>query len=313
MNIRHYRFLLADRGTLKKLIASSSPSNVIGRMSLEHRLRKVEAELEEYKGYSPRSINTTLTFTGNPVVGNHGINADFGSNAVKAFANAVAQVGASQQSPLSPRGPVPNSEEYQLLITGITGGSFGFHLEDASQKPTLMEETAPIETAIQQVKEILKASVGTDEQLADAIAETDQRALKAVSSFLNTVADSEAVCNLEFKGDIFKFRNTEQVRKSQKRLSQDNIQENEDTFTGEFIGFLPTTRQAEFHISESHEEPKNENAQIKHIIGKVNPEVVNDINITQILREKVSVNIHTRRVGSGKPRHTITNCKLIIN
>lgn len=308
MNIHEYHFLLSEQATLLKLINQTSQSDVIGRMSLESRLHEIEKQLETYEGFSPRLIDAKLTFGGSPVVGSRGIQVDFGSEAVKAFADAVGLVGASRHGPLSPTGRVSHRDDYRLIITGTALGSFGFQIEDAAQQPTFQGEASPIEMAIAHVKGILEASIGTDEELADAIAETDSRALEGVRQFLRTVAGSDAVCALEFGGDVFRFRNVAQVRRSENRLSQENIQEDDVTLIGKFQGFLPNRRQAEFLVSASDAEFLSDS--IGSVIsGRVDPEVDEIIAINDFLNQNIKIYVHTRRVGTGRPRFLIKNCE----
>ncbi len=306
MNIHEHRFLLSERATLKKLISQADESDVIARMSFEARLQDVEEQLEAYEGLSSRLVNASLTFRGSPVVGSRGIDAAFGPDAVKSFANAVTLVGASDHAPLSPTGRVPHGEDYRLIITNTARGSFGFQVEEASQQPALEGQSTPVETAIARVKGILEASVGTDEELAEAIADTNQRALGGIRNFLKTVADSEAVCALAFQDDVFQFTNVTQVRRSENRLSEDNIKEDDVTLIGYFVGFLPNSRRAEFHIEEADVDFLKE-AIGTVISGKVELEVddvIGDIN--EILKQEVRIDAHTRRVGDGRPRYVIT-------
>lgn len=309
MNIHQYRFLLSQQATLNNLLSQTEQSDVIGRMSLEARLQDVEEQLEAYDGFSPRLVNASLTFRGSPVVGSRGIDAAFGPDAVKSFANAVTLVGASDHAPLSPTGRVPHCEDYRLIITNTARGSFGFQVEEASQQPALEGHSTPVEMAISRVKGILEASVGTDEELAEAIAETDQRALGGIRNFLKTVADNGAVCALAFHDDVFRFVDAAQVRRSENRLSEDNIKEDDVTLTGYFEGFLPNSRRAEFHIAETDADFLTE-AVGTVISGKVESEVddvVGDIN--EILKQDVRIDAHTRRVGAGRPRYVITYCE----
>ena len=309
MNIHEYRFLLSEIATLNKLIDQSDQSDVIGRMSLEARLREVQEQLEAYEGFSPRLVNASLTFRGNPVVGSRGIDAAFGPDAVKSFANAVTLVGASDHAPLSSTGRVPHREDYRLIITNTARGSFGFQVEEASQQPALAGQSTPVETAIARVKGILEASVGTDEELAEAIADTNQRALGGIRNFLKTVADSGAVCALTFQDDVFQFTNVAQVRRSENRLSEDNIKEDDVTLVGYFEGFLPNSLRAEFHITGTDADFLTEAAGTV-ISGKVETEVVDVIgDINEILKQEVKIDAHTRRVGDGRPRYVITYCE----
>ena len=300
MNKHDHRFLLSERGALNKLISQTSPGNVIGRMSLEHRLKKVEAELEAYEGLSSRIVDARLTFSGTPVFGSRGIEADFAGEVVKKFADAVACFGASLDRVLSAKGPIPNRKRYDLLITGTAPGSFGFEVEDASQQMVSTEEFPAVERAIERVKGVLEASVGTDEHLANTIAGTDRRALRSLRIFLKAVADAEAVCALTFQGDEFRFRDTDQVRRSAERLSED-IQEYNRWLIGRFRGFLPRERDAEFVISEEFWSEMDRST----ITARVDPAVDDAVDINRILNEDVRIGIHAWQVGSRQSRYVI--------
>ena len=309
MNIHNYRFLLSERGTLKRLINGSPPSDMIGRVSLQYRLKQVEEELAAYEGYSPRLVNARLTFRGKPVVGNRGMNANFAADTVDAFAQSVARIGASWRAPLPATGRIPDSAEFQLLVTGTATGSFGFQLEDAAQQPALEGQHTPVELAIGKVKEILEASIKTDEELSETIADTDRRALQSIRRFLKRMADNDAVCALEFQGDEFRFRDVAQVKRSENRLSDDNIREDDVVLGGYFEGFLPKSRRAEFFLAATDADFLREVVETI-ISGRVLPGVDETVNINGILNQDVTVNARVRRVGEGRPRYVITDCGL---
>ena len=252
-------------------------------------------------------VDARLTFQGQPVIGSRAIHADFGSAAIGAFAEAVTRIGASQRSPLASTGPIRDRDDYRVLITGIASGSFGFQIEDASQQPALAGESTPVEHAIERVKEILEASVGTDEDLSEAIAETDRRALDAVQDFLKTVADNSATCALEFKGEEFRFRDAEQIHRSESRLGKDYVLEQDVEFTGQFHGFLPKSRRAEFSIDATDVSFLQEFVGTVST-GRVEPIVDDSLDINAILNLDVRIRARTRRVGEGRPRYAITSC-----
>ena len=305
MNIHEYRFLLSEQGTLERLISRTSPGNVIGRMSLGSRLRQVKAELEAYEGFSPHQVNARLTFRGRPVVSNRGIFADFGTEAVNGFAEAVTRIGAGWNSPLPASGRIPNSAEYRLLITGTATGSFGFQVEDASQQPILIGESSPVELAIDRFKGILDASTKTDDELVEAIADTDRRALDAVRDFLKLMADNRATCALEFQGSEFRFTDVAQVRRSERRLSNDNILEEDVTLEGQFQGFLPHSRRAEFLIAQTDADFLA-GAVGTVVSGRVEAAVGDTANINEILNQDVTITARVKRVGQGRPRYVVT-------
>ena len=274
MNLREYRHLQAERNTLARFLAELPEESVIERMSLEARKEKIEQMLASWTPPPREPARTCLTFRGKPVVDAHGISADFGANAVKAFTDAVAAIGASQRTRLKASGPLPNREDYQLLITDTALGSFGFELEEVPHYGS-SREVSPVESALKQTMSILKATVGTGETGGGAIAGTSPRALKLLRAFLKKLADQGAVCALEFEDEVFRFSDVGQVRRSERRLSRDDIgkeergtvfrvygvsrsrqiesrlsqediNEEEQEISGQFQGVLPTRRTFEF-------------------------------------------------------------------
>ena len=295
MNIQEHRELLAEKATLENLLKQLPESSVIEHMSLEAREREVEELLASQQAPAREPVRVRLTFRGKPIVGSHGMFAEFGAKAVNAFADAVAAIGASQTTALGARGTIPNREHYQLLITGTALGSFGFELEEAPKDEMLFPEMSLVESAIAEAKAIMEASLGTDNQLTDAISETAPRAIEALRSFLKTMLDQEAVCGLEFQDDVFCFADVEQVRRSEGRLSQDNIHEEDTELTGRFQGVLPHRRTFEFQISDTEE----------FITGKVGPGIDYAGGINHILEKTLKITVHTKRAGEGRPRYVL--------
>ena len=317
MNVHDYRFLLSERATLNELIAETGPEEVIVRSGFEHRLHEVEAELEAYEGLSSRVVDARLTFRGAPVAGSRGMSADFSSAALKDFNKSIQSIAASrqQEKSLSPKRKNSGRSNYELMVTGTAKGSFGFVLEQSSQEMALNGESTPVAEAIEQLKMIFKASVGTDEELEKAVENVDQRALKSVADFLSNVAKKNAVCALEFRGEIFRFQDTAQVQRSAVRLNQDNIKEDDVRLRGQFQGFLPTSRQAEILIQWADSDFLTES--VRTVIKcRVKPAPKDALSgylpdINDILHRDVRVDARTRRVGSGRPSFTLTHWELM--
>ena len=305
MNAHDYRFLLAERSNLTNLIADISELDIISRMSLQARLQEVEAQLGSFEGMSPRIRSARLTFRGQPVLGRRGILMDFGTEAAQAFATAVTVTGSSLMSTLAPTGKVPHAQDFRLAITGIAYGSFGFEIEEASPQMAFDETLTPVEVAIDRVKNILAASLGSDEELSDAISETDRRALSAVQNFLKTVADGGAAFTLSRGGEAFEFRDANQVRRSENRLSNDNIREEDSTISARFLGYFPHRPRAQFLIIGTDTDSLSD--LVGDIVsGPVEQTVAEDVNINGMLNRDVWINVHTRRVGSSRPRFRVT-------
>jgi hypothetical protein len=296
MNFKEYQFLRAELGELERMLADLPASHVIERMSLEARKQDVEEELASQPAPTRQPVRAHLTFRGRPVVGSHGVFAEFGAAAVAAFSEAVAAVGASQSKPLGSRGVLPARDDHRLLITGTAQGSFGFQLEEAAVEDlALFPKESPLEDAIAQTKAILQASLGTNDELSEALSETDPRALDAIRKFLEVMAKNDAMCALAFKDAVFRFADLGQVRQSLTRLEQGNIHEKEEQLAGAFVGVLPHRRNFEFRLADTSEV----------ISGKVGTAIADAAAINQMLGRPVTIKVRSRRVGDGRPRYVL--------
>lgn len=300
MNLHEYQHLKAECAELNKLLAQIPETDVIDRKSLLARKNAVEIELANADNmlFAREPIRAKLTFKGKPVVGSHGIFAEFGAKIVDNFANTVAAFAASLHGQLGTTGAIPDREKYQLLITGTALGSFGFELEEHTQnvQPDLLPSNAvsSVEHAIEKVLVLMKGTLDTDDVLADLATETDPRAVAALKCFLQLMADQGAFCALETRDKIFHFKDADQVRRSAQRLSIDNIKENEEKYVGAFLGILPMKRTFEFRTTES-----------EVISGKIDSVIEDAGQINHILEKTVEINVHVTRVGEGRPRYVL--------
>ncbi|MBF0345639.1 MAG: hypothetical protein HQL06_15605 [Nitrospirae bacterium] len=299
MIIQEFHQLHAEIATLDNLLKQLPEVNVIERMGLEMRKKGMEDLLASQPAPPREPTRVLLTFRGKPIVGSHGILAEFGAKAINAFADAVTAIGASQTLPLGTRGAIPNREEFKLLITGTALGSFGFELEEAPKDPRLFPEMSLVEPAIRQTMRIMKASLGSDEELTDTIADADPRAVQALRTFLKTMVDQEAVCTLDLKGEIFSFADVDQVSRSEGRLSQENIHEEEKTLSGHFLGVLPNHRTFEFLVEENGEV----------IFGKISNNIEEASQINDIIKKPVTITVHTKRAGKSRPNYALLDYK----
>jgi len=295
MNTDQRNFLLAERETVKRMLAKTPATALLTRMSDEARLRNIEAELAALPAAGRSPARARLTFNGLPVIGSHGIFADFGMKAVSSFTDAVATVAASLSAPLAAMGPIPNRDQNQLLITNTAVGSFGFELEEYRAQELLDDESA-VAVALDRTQSLLQATLGQDDELADIASETDPRALDKVRGFLRVLADNEAICTLQYGDKAMRFADPGQVRRSLDRLAADNLRESQEMLEGEFVGVLPVARSFEFKLSGSDE--------IVH--GKISPKVGDVEMLNDHLHQRVRVEAMRTQVGNGRPRFLLT-------
>ncbi len=290
-----YLSVASEIRELETLLAAIPEGNVIERMSLESRLESARAEL----AVLPQQIapKARLTFRGKPLFGSHGVAADFGGKAAGAFSDAFAAVAAGLSEGLRYMGPIPNRDKNQLLITGTAIGSFGFEFELPAPEPSLFPEAEKAQEAMFKVEALFRlAAEGSDDEVAEVIDEIHPRAVKKVYEFLELLVQQQAWCALEFADRFFRYADYEQIKASCERLKDDNIQEREETYRGEFQGVLPTGRTFEFRLAD----------QVGLVKGKVDlaiddPDVLN----REWLHKPVTIKLNVMQVGQGRPRFTL--------
>ena len=292
---RQYQHMRAELAELDKLLSMTPESAVIDRMSLEYRRSQVEAELEANPPPPRWPASAHLAFNGKPIVEGEGVYADFASAAVGAFAKAVTSLAASRRGPLGERGPIRHREDYRLLVTGTSHGSFGFEIEESPEPQATYLPESEVELALGQARGILESLGGNDEDIAEAVDDADDRALDDLRAFLKVLADNDAVCSLSFDNTTFRFRDVGEVQRGFASLGKDNIQEDDIVMVGRFWGFLPQSRRAEFVEDRSHEV----------LLCQVDRTVDDAEAINHLLGQDMNVTVRSRRVGNSRPRYTI--------
>lgn len=194
-------------------------------------------------------------------------------------------------------GPIPDKGRNQLLITGTAIGSFGFEFELPATQEDLFPEPEKGEEALEKIQALLRTTAeGSDDDVAELVEEIHPRAVRKVAEFLGYLAQQDSWCGLEFKNRFFRFSDIQQLQSSVERLQDENIQEQQESYRGEFQGVLPGARTFEFKLSD----------QSGLIKGKVDPAIEDpDILNREWLHKHVQVKLHVIRVGQGRPRFTL--------
>lgn len=296
MNNDDRQSLLAEQKFLQGQLEAIPGSARLTRMSTEARLRSVAIKLADIPVDERAPARARLTFNGAPVIDSHGIFADFGMRAVSSFTDVVASVAASLAAPLAAMGPIPNRDQNQLLITNTAVGSFGFELEEFRGQQLTLNSDSPVAIALERTQALLQSTLGNDEDLADVASETDPRALEKIRGFLRVLADSSAVCTLQYGSRAVRFTDVGQVRNSLERLGADNLKELTQQLHGEFLGVLPNGRTFEFRLADD--------GQI--IRGKVSPAIQNVDEINLHLHQTLRIDVMATQVGNGRPRYLLT-------
>lgn len=288
--------LAAERKAVVRMLMRIPAANVLDRSGFESRLEEIDFELAQKTGLSLKPAKATLTFNGAPVVGSHGVFAEFGTKAAGLFTEAIATITSAFTAELATKGPLPNREAGQLLIAGTAIGSFGFELEERDlEAPRLPDFQSPTSQALDIAIHLMESTFGTDEELADAVSSTDNRAVSAVRTFLEELAQNNAVCTLAIGERYIRFPDVESVQNSVDRLSVENVTEVTESFFGVFQGVLPTALTFEFKVGLEQE----------IIRGKIAVSVKDPGAINAHLGEPTQISVVAMRVGTGNPRYTL--------
>jgi hypothetical protein len=292
--------LLAERGTLQQILDGIPEDSVLVRSGFLARLQEVEQRIEATSAAVRKPARARLAFRGRPVVGGHGVFADFGTDATGEFVRVVTALAGALATPLGSSGPIPNRDQNRLLITSTAVGSFGFELEEylepqGDQLPLGLEVETALAQALAQTQELLQSTLESDDELADAVTNIDPRARTAVRTFLDTLASNEATFDLEFGDRVVRFHDVGEVRRSMDRLGQENLHEDLESLTGTFQGVLPKQRTFEFKLDDSEQV----------VTGKVGMQVANPDVLNQHLNEPARIQVTAVRVGTGRPRYVL--------
>ncbi|OSQ45939.1 hypothetical protein [Thalassospira sp. MCCC 1A01428] len=299
MKIRRKDALLSEINEVEVILENIPSENVIDRFGLEARLKELKEELERlpYPIQEPESLS--LTFRGDPVRGSTAISADFAGSASSAFVDAFSAIVAGLKGSLKYSGPIPDKSLAPLMITGMATGSFGFEMELPNLQGELFEEKASAGGAVEILKELLRVSAeGTDDDISDIVEEIHPRAVSKVAAFLSEISKRGAWCGLEFRDSYFKYNSLEELKSSERRLRKDNVFETEETYFGEFQGFLPQGRSFEFVVS----------GESKVIRGRLGLDIDEpDVLNREWLHKPTRVKFNVVQVGQSRPRYTLAS------
>lgn len=288
-----YVSVASEINLLEGILSEIPDENVIEKISIQSRIESAKKILSEL-AVAPLSETLRLTFRGKPVLGRHGIGAEFGTKAAAAFNEAYSAIIAALNEQLNYMGPIPDKTKHQLLITGTAVGSFGFEFELPPSSPGLFRQVDPSVNALELLHDLLRMSAdGSDDDVAEIVDTVHPRAVRKVADFLAYVAQQQALCGLEFKNRMFRFKDSDQLNAAADRLQESNIHQEDSTIIGKFVGALPFSRTFEYELIDG-----------MVIKGKIDKSIDDpDVLNREWLNANSSVVLTVIRVGEAKPRY----------
>ncbi|RDS80846.1 hypothetical protein DWU98_12940 [Dyella monticola] len=243
--------LAAERATISQLLSEArGVDDIVGVMQFESRLAEIERELVELGSLNVTRASVAMYFGGPKVLGMQGIDADFASNVIGNFQDLVSKsFTAMEVGDMGSRGPVPHRAETNLMVTGVTRGSFGFVLEELGNQSEAFE--TPLTVVVDDVASLINEIASAEEEaFAERIASIDSRMISASRNLFGTLSKAEATVRI-VEGDREINLGRLEVERGRERTEFLEVKEDPGIIlTGLLLGLLPQHKRFEFQLSD---------------------------------------------------------------
>ena len=294
MTYIEYMSYSAEINTLKRLLDGLPVERASERYGFEYRLERAQKMIEGVP-VPPLPKRLSVSFSGEPVQSNYGLDANFGAEAVSMVSDAVRLTTAGMTGELKATGQIPRNTLGQPIITGVTFGSFGFVMELPAPSGDPYG-TSRSEEAVNQIQELLRlASNGTDDDLSTIASSIHPRAVNKVAELLEFMTRRHAKFSLDYQGNTVRYLTEADVENASDRLNPSNVEGRTTEIIGTMIGIIPATRH--FELRQNGEPP---------IHGRIGSEIRNPYRTAEhFTNRRVRALVRTARIGRGAPRHTL--------
>lgn len=237
--------LKAEAAGLQKLLDEAGRiGDVVGEIQYKERLEEIASKLAELADSDTHLASVAMFFSGKPVVGSRGIAADFAGKLLESYQDIVSKTFArAEVGVLGGRGRIPRKQSADLMVTGLTHGSFGFVLEELADQAEI-NDTA-LKEILSNVSDLLQHVGAENENDFDVATEDlDPRTLVALREFFKGLDSAGA--QVRFVEDVQEFFLDEKaIHRGRLRTEAIEINERTDVIGGVLIGFLPDHRKFE--------------------------------------------------------------------
>jgi len=202
---------------------------------LAQRREALEKELQALP-IGHKEARTVLFFSGEPVVGSIGIDANFAGRVLTPFQNMVMSEHAHRwHGTLGSRGKRSGEQESRLILTGLPRGSFGMELSKAGNDELF--EADQLADTLARVTRLIESAARSDEDFAAELDETSPRVIQSLREFLKVVAEGRA--GLEMESGVFRCAlNPIKAGEAYQRVSDTVTKDEEILEKGVFRGLL---------------------------------------------------------------------------
>ncbi len=254
VNKIHRDAMRSEAASLRALLERSGAHDPLGTISLRQRLRMLEEELASAEAQQHNSANVALVFDGEPVRGSSAIDADFAGRALQNYQELIAKHVAIDSGRLPARGRLPDyiHDQARMNVTALVHGSFGFVLEEDSRDQLRMFET-PARKAVHAVTDLLSEVSASDGNAFEGkLDDLDIRIFQTLKKFVESLHKAKSTLKVSEERRELNL-DASRVERAFERLSQVNVEEIDESVTGELLGLVPIQRRFEFRRGDNGE------------------------------------------------------------
>lgn len=246
--------LNADLAATEALLAKAeSYGDVIGQIQLSHQKNQIIEAIDKIQSTNVHTGKVALFFGGGPVIGSHGVEADFAGRAISTFQDIVERrMALAELGELGARGPIPLKRSAQLMVTDVVRGSFGFVLEEAATDQAITD--TELNVVLDQVSNIVFDIASIDADRFDSILnEIDGRLLTCLKNLFSLLDDARASFRIVHQTADHAL-NRNDIQRGRSRIDRAEIEEKETSdLTGFLLGLLPEHKKFELRRSDTGE------------------------------------------------------------
>lgn len=252
--------------------------------------RKRKDELQTKLSALPlgkHEARAVLLFSGNPVVGSIGIDANFAGKVLIPFQSMVMADYANRwHGKVGKRGPRTGENESRLLLTALPHGSFGLELTKAESAELFEEEQ--LADSLAHLTRLVGSATKSDADFASELDGAAPRVLQNLRDFLEPISKGGAGFQLE-SGDARLSVTPTQAQEAYQRVADTLTRDETLLMEGKFGGALLNSWRFDFNDADGYK-----------ISG------VLDDNITQEQVEAMASNFINKRCVAKITKTTVT-------
>ena len=234
------QLLAAELSEVDRMLEELSPGAITSKRTLQNRRQVLQNRFAHLAEQPETAAFVQLLFTGSPVLDSRAIDVSFAAEALQGYQDIITKATAVKKGGLGSRGVVAGAatESSRFFLTGIARGSFGFTLEENTEKGTTFFDSTLKEVVADVSNKMSIFCDSTDNEYDNFIQEIDKRLFSSFKSFFKLLHESRAQMKIIGRFDGRKF-DVDNLEKAFIRTEATQVDDDERRITGVLLGLTP--------------------------------------------------------------------------